>query len=59
MRQRPDFVTDEPGPRGDYTPTIRNDVHAIPTKSKSRTLVVIPTNFPQNHSKSNSALIGK
>ena len=53
------FVTDEPAPRGDYAPTIRNDVHAIPTKSKTRALVVIPTNCPQDHSKSNSALIEK
>jgi hypothetical protein len=32
---------------------------AIPADSITRALVVIPTSSPQNHSKSNSALIGK
>jgi hypothetical protein len=34
-------------------------VHGIPKESITPALVVIPTNSPQNHSKSNSALIGK
>ena len=32
---------------------------AIPADSITRALVVIPTNSPLNHSKSNSPLIGK
>jgi hypothetical protein len=31
----------------------------IPLESIASALVVIPTNSPQNHSKSNSAVIGK
>ena len=34
-------------------------VQAVAADSITRALVVIPTNSPQNHSKSNSALIGK
>jgi hypothetical protein len=34
-------------------------VDGIPMDSIARALVVIPTTFPQNHSKSNSGLIGK
>jgi hypothetical protein len=35
------------------------DVDAIPMDAIPPALVVIPTNSAQNHSKSNSALIGK
>ena len=34
-------------------------IDGIPIDSTALGLVVIPTNFPQNHSRSNSARIGK
>jgi hypothetical protein len=34
-------------------------IDGIPMDSIAPALVVLPTNSPQNHSKSNSALIGK